>query len=228
MTELSVACDLRTLFGEARDQGERTTCLAFAASDAHAALRAGWKPLSCEYAFYHAQRRGGRGPTVGARLPDMLDALRDDGQPREENWPYLDAPPVDLQKWRPPADVGDVYRRLGAARPNSFDEIIRSLDGGAPILVLMYLSMSFYIGGVDGVIMPAAGEDPDYTLRHAVIAVGHGEIGGERAILVRNSWGTAWGDQGYAWLIESYLAPLLMRLAALTEELNVPVDRQAA
>ena len=80
MTELSVACDLRTLFGEARDQGERPTCLAFAASDTHAALRAGWKPLSCEYAFYHAQRRGGRGPTIGARLPDMLDALRDDGQ----------------------------------------------------------------------------------------------------------------------------------------------------
>ena len=220
MTELSVACDLRTLFGEARDQGERPTCLAFAASDTHAALRAGWKPLSCEYAFYHAQRRGGRGPTIGARLPDVLDALRDDGQPREENWPYLNVPPADPQKWRPPAEVGDVYRRLGAARPHSFDEIIRSLAGGAPILVLMYLSMSFYIGGVDGVIVPAGGEDPDYALRHAVIAVGHGEIGGERAILVRNSWGTAWGDQGYAWLRESYLAPLLMRLASLAEELN--------
>ncbi len=228
MSELAVLRDLRALFGEARDQGERPTCLAFAASDIHAALRAGWRPLSCEYAFFHAQRRGGRGPKVGARLPDMLDALRDDGQPREESWPYLDALPADPRDWKPPDDVGDVYRRLGVARPHSVDEIISSLNSGVPILVLMYLSMSFYIGGVDGIIMPAAGEDPDYSLRHAVAAVGHGEVGGQRAILVRNSWGTAWGDEGYAWLIETYLAPRLIRLAALTEELNGRVDRKAA
>ena len=36
----------------------------------------------CEYAFYQAQRRSNRPPKVGARLPDMLDALRDDGQPQ--------------------------------------------------------------------------------------------------------------------------------------------------
>ena len=35
----------------------------------------------CEYAFYQAQRRSNRPPKAGARLPDMLDALRDDGQP---------------------------------------------------------------------------------------------------------------------------------------------------
>ena len=57
MTEVAVKCDLGFLFGTARDQGDRPTCLAFAASDAHAALRAGWEPLSCEYAFYQAQRR---------------------------------------------------------------------------------------------------------------------------------------------------------------------------
>lgn len=87
MTEVAVKCDLGSLFGAARDQGDRPTCLAFAASDAHAALRAGWEPLSCEYAFYQAQRRSNRPPKVGARLPDMLDALRDDGQPQEKDGP---------------------------------------------------------------------------------------------------------------------------------------------
>ena len=60
MTDIAVECDLGSLFGDVRDQGDRPTCLAFAASDAHAALRAGWEPLSCEYAFYQAQRRSNK------------------------------------------------------------------------------------------------------------------------------------------------------------------------
>ena len=60
MSEIIVLRDLRKHFGDARDQGPRPTCLSFAASDAHAALRTGWTPLSCEFAFYQAQRRAGR------------------------------------------------------------------------------------------------------------------------------------------------------------------------
>lgn len=91
-----VTQDLRAMFGPARDQGERPTCLAFAASDAHAALRQPWSPLSCEFAFYHAQRRAGRPPSSGASLRFMLTALKDDGQPAEGDWPYLDALPSKL------------------------------------------------------------------------------------------------------------------------------------
>jgi hypothetical protein len=79
MSVITVSVDLRPLFGPARNQGPRPTCLAFAASDAHAALRSGWAPLSCEYAFYHAQRRAGRPPSKGALLSSMLDAPRQDG-----------------------------------------------------------------------------------------------------------------------------------------------------
>ena len=81
--KIEVASDLRRRFGPVRDQGQRPTCLAFAASDTHAGLRDGWTALSCEFAFYHAQRRAGRPPTTGALLPRMLDALALDGQPRE-------------------------------------------------------------------------------------------------------------------------------------------------
>jgi hypothetical protein len=86
---LSIETDLRPLFGPARDQGERPTCLAFAASDAHAGLRADWVPLSCEFAFYHAQRRSNSSPLQGATLESILEALRHDGQPAEAGWPYL-------------------------------------------------------------------------------------------------------------------------------------------
>jgi hypothetical protein len=70
-----VAIDLRPQFGPARDQGKRPTCLAFATSDAHAALRGAWQALSTEFAFYHAQRRGKRKPSEGATLPSILEAI---------------------------------------------------------------------------------------------------------------------------------------------------------
>ena len=93
---VTVDVDLRSRFGAVRDQGARPTCLAFAASDAHAAMRGAWVELSCEYAFYHAQKRTGRPPAKGAFLNDMLGALREEGQPVEAGWPYLTQLPTNL------------------------------------------------------------------------------------------------------------------------------------
>src|SRR5438105_14391048 len=104
MSDIVVSVDLRPSFGPVRNQGPRPTCMAFAASDAHAGLRSGWAALSCEYAFYHAQRRAGRSPNKGALLSSMLDALCHDGQPEESGWPYLAATPTG--SWTPPANVG--------------------------------------------------------------------------------------------------------------------------
>ena len=39
---MTIDCDLRHLFGPARDQGPRQTCMAFAASDTHAAILPYW------------------------------------------------------------------------------------------------------------------------------------------------------------------------------------------
>lgn len=107
--------DLRSRLGAARDQGPRPTCLAFAASDLHGSVRPGWDPLSCESAFFNAQRRSGRPPTVGATLPSMIDALREDGQPVEAAWPYLIQTPQTIAAWQSPATESEVFRRCGSA-----------------------------------------------------------------------------------------------------------------
>ena len=113
MSVVTASVDMRSLFGPSRNQGPRPTCMAFAASDAHAALRTGWAPLSCEYAFYQAQRRAGRPPNKGALLSSMLDALREDGQPEESGWPYLATTPADVGSWAPPAEIGALFGRNG-------------------------------------------------------------------------------------------------------------------
>lgn len=224
---IDVVSDLRPRFGPVRDQGARPTCLAFAASDTHAALRDPWTALSCEFAFYHAQRRAGRPPTVGARLTDILAALKEDGQPVESDWPYLATLPANLDGYGPPDKVL-VFRRNGEPQLDGVNEIIAHIDASSPAVMLMMLSDAFYSPDAFGIVRAPIGEAADPARRHAVIAVGHGRIDGGRAILVRNSWGTDWGLVGHAWLPETFIAPRLTRVALLTEEIHVPAQNLAA
>ncbi|XP_029638963.1 digestive cysteine proteinase 1 [Octopus sinensis] len=55
-------------------------------------------------------------------------------------------------------------------------------------------SLSFYANGV--YYEEKCGSGPD-SLDHAVLAVGYGELNGEPYWLVKNSWSTYWGNNGY-------------------------------
>lgn len=220
--------DLRPRLGPARDQGPRPTCLAFAASDLHAAVRQGWLPLSCEAVFFRAQRRSGRSASVGATLPALLEALRLDGQPAEADWPYLAVTPANDAAWLPPASPGHPYMRAGASVFADWGTLIARLDEERPVILLMTLSRSFYGPDPDGVVRPASEEQPDPALRHAILAVGHGSIDGEPAVLIRNSWGGAWGQGGHAWLTAGFLGPRLFGMALLDEDDDVSSRSAAA
>ncbi len=222
MSNMTVLVDLRSDFGPARDQGQRPTCLAFAASDAHAAQRPSWQPLSCEYAFYQAQQRSGSSPLRGSHLPAMLDVLRYDGQPEERGWPYLITNPRDVATWGPPADVGELYGRDSLHQALHIDTLIQSLNQGNAVIILLYLSQSFFTPDSQALVHPAPGESADLSQRHAVIAVGHGSTDTQRVILVRNSWGELWGANGHAWLSEDFLSSRLFGAAKLTENVDVP------
>lgn len=218
---VNVEVDLRDRCGPARDQGQRPTCLAFAASDAHAAIRGPWDPLSPEYAFYQAQKRAGRPPTVGSYLHCMLACLREDGQPREHRWPYLGALPTDLADYTPPADVGALFGRNSVQPAHYVDRILEALEAGSPAIVLTKLTLGFYTPDPDGVIVHRDTDELLKVPRHAVVAVGYGDAQQERMILVRNSWGPTWGLQGHGWLTADYLARHMYGIAILTDESDV-------
>jgi hypothetical protein len=200
---LEITRDLRNLFGPVRDQGPRPTCLAFAVSDAHAALLPPFRPLSVEYLYYHAvQKTPDRDPEKGIDPSAAGEALLKDGQPLEVSWPYLNTLPTPLSLWVPPRGCSVFCREL----PNSgksVDRVCKSLDAGIPVVLGLLLSESFFLPGADGLIQQKP-HDPETGL-HAVIAVGYGETRAERVILVRNSWGTRWGLSGCAFVEESYL-----------------------
>jgi hypothetical protein len=208
--------DLRGSFGTARDQNPRPTCLAFAASDAHAGARPAWEPLSAEWAYYHAVKRDGGLPHEGATLNAMLAAIKSDGQPTESHWPYIKAPITDVNAWKPPASAVQLFFRDHGPCGARVQQVIDQLNAGTPVLITMTLSDAFYRPDADGVI--AANEPTDPKRRHAVVAVGHGRRCTAGLVLVRNSWGEAWGLKGYAWVATDYLAPRLTGAAIMTTE----------
>jgi len=228
VTGNTIIKDLRAMFGEARDQGQRPTCLAFAVSDAHAAIRGQWEALSAEYLFYWAQNISGRPATSGALLHAILNTLQDRGQPHEVKWIYLVQLPADLASWQPPAGITPLFRRKSEGKAKDFETIISELNSNKPALLLLNLSRAFYSADKDTIIDLSPASKPDPQRRHAVVAVGHGTVGGQRAILVRNSWGSNWGNGGYAWVTESFLAAGIFGVVVLGENVDVPSSSVAA
>lgn len=206
MSSITVRHDLRGRFGPARDQEGRETCLAFATSDAHAAAIGGaWAPLSCEYLFYHAKQRDKTAADQGTTIPAIRAALENDGQPTESGWPYLSQLPADVSVWKPPGEVGTLYRRGSDRGGKAFDEIWNAVEGDQPVLVGMTISEAFFMPQAGGVI--GSDEPEDAALKHAVVVVGTGTQAKQRLLLARNSWGDSWGLSGYAWLVERYASP---------------------
>ena len=195
-----ISCDLRSSFGAVRNQGSRPTCVAFAVSDAHAAARGTFAALSVEHVYFHAVRRTpGGNPQNGVSLGKMLDAVRIDGQAGERGWPYLVSLPSDLTKWAPPATATPVFRRDSITVGASINMIVSQLDSGIPPVLTFMISLAF-CEAEKGIVEPRS-LDADVGW-HAVIAVGHAQTGGKLWLLVRNSWGEAWGNGGYAWSIQ--------------------------
>ena len=55
-------------------------------------------------------------------------------------------------------------------------------------------SLSFYSNGV---YYEEACNNTEDGLDHAVLVVGYGQIAGQKYWLVKNSWSTYWGNNGY-------------------------------
>ncbi|WP_375600418.1 C1 family peptidase [Devosia sp. Naph2] len=218
---LDVIQDLRPVLGPVRDQGRRPTCLSFAASAAHEKARGEVDPLCVEWLFYHAAQRAGTGPGEGTTLPDTRQVLQDIGQPLEASWPY-DGRPINGAAWRPPTSVSPIFRCGSDGCGTNLAQVRQALEGGKPVVLAIFVSAAFTAAATwlrtgNEIILPDDSEPIDPQRGHAVVAVGYGRIGSEDLILVRNSWGPAWGADGHAWVRETYVSRRLFGGFSISE-----------
>jgi C1A family cysteine protease len=162
---------------------------------------------------------------TGAWLRNAMGALVLCGVPPENLWPYTDDFP-DFDK-EPPAfvySVADNYETAayfrhdasgkGGSPADTLASVKTYLAAGIPSMFGFFGFPSFHNADVKGGIpMPCEGEQAIWG--HAVDAVGYDDKikianksvnkGATGAFLVRNSWGTDWGDDGYGWLPYEYV-----------------------
>lgn len=159
---------------------------------------------------------------TGAFLRTTMGGLVLFGVPPEEYWPYVVA---DLDK-EPSAFCyafaqsyqAIVYYRLdprGVAAKDLLKRIKLHIAAGLPAMFGFSVYASYAQAATDGKIpYPTSGENR--VGGHAVVAVGYddnmviknanqGAVATKGALLIRNSWGTGWGDQGYGWLPYDYV-----------------------
>lgn len=206
--KVQVEVDLRTALGPVRDQGPRLTCLSHATSVAHEHSRKSVIPLSPEYLHFFATRNGSKG---GSTVTGMVSALKKHGQSLETDCPYQTTdPPVT---WAPPGGL-TVFRRDANLKKSNVEAIELAVLAGVIPVIGIQLPEPFF-NPIPPWVIPSTGL---ILGLHAVAAIGIGTYKGKKAILIRNSWGTDWGDDGHAWLSSDFLTKYLQMVFVLTNE----------
>lgn len=159
---------------------------------------------------------------TGAFLRTTAGALTLFGVPPEEYWPYEVSkydiePPAFCYAFAQSFQAISFYRLdpEGIARAALLTQIKTHLAAGLPSMFGFTVYSSISQANATGKIpFPVAGEK--IAGGHAVCAVGYDDAvkikntntGGvitTGALLIRNSWGTTWGEAGYGWLPYEYV-----------------------
>lgn len=223
---LAPTTDLRAWFSPIEDQGQLGSCTANAGVGLieYFQRRAYGKHIDASRLFLYKVTRNllhWTGDT-GAYLRTTMKALVTFGVPPEEYWPYTIAkfdnePAAFLYAFAQDFRATKYYRLdpPGTARNVLLSRIKTNLAAGLPSMFgfTVYSSIS-QADNTGKIPFPTVNETVEGG--HAMDVVGYddsmkiknsnaGGVETKGAFMIRNSWGTSWGNHGYGWLPYDYV-----------------------
>ena len=203
--------DLRPLCSQIEDQGALGSCTGNALVGALEYLEkkdnANFEDLSRLFIYYNERvLENNVSEDSGAEIRDGIKTLVKQGVCSEKNWPYIiskfaNKPPSSCYKEAKDHQIVE-YQRL-----STLDEMRACLADGFPFVFGFSVYESFESQQVAKTgVMPMPSKNERMIGGHAVCGVGYDDA--KKRLVVRNSWGSEWGMDGY-----------------FTMPYNYPVDR---
>lgn len=205
---LPLSVDMRGMCPAVEDQGTLGSCTAQALVGALEFLEQKdnlpFVDLSRLFLYYNERALIGTiSSDSGAMLRDGIKTLAKDGICKETRWPYV----VSRFKRKP---TKACYREAADHQITSYErletlnDMHSCLAAGFPFVFGFSVYESFESQEVARTgVAPMPGPDERVLGGHAVLAVGYDEK--TARFLVRNSWGTRWGQAGYFTMPFAYL-----------------------
>jgi C1A family cysteine protease len=211
--------DLRAQCSPVRDQGQLGSCTGFAIA---AGLRefmeikqgGTFTPMSPLFLYYEERKREHTiKQDAGAQPRDGMKVLTKMGCAPEADDPY------DVSKFTktPPAKaVSDAksFKISAYHRLMNLDEMKTCLADGMGFMIGFKVYESFESDAVAQTgKMPMPGPNESAVGGHAVFVAGYAADPtwpGGGYLIIKNSWGTSWGDQGYFYMPWDYVQPSLV------------------
>lgn len=194
---LPVKYDCSEFMGLVRDQGDEGTCAGHASG-----AEKEWQEWADSLVFRQFSVRWGYEKAreiepvdgEGTSLRAIVKAQFKFGVCEESFWPYVAGNPGAPLPGA--AENAAQYKIRAYAKLNSIDEIMRSLVINGPCLLGLSVTAEWYDESVSSGFIPEIPKNYYYYGGHAICIAGFNRQ--TRMFKFKNSWGTDWGDSGYA------------------------------
>jgi len=140
---------------------------------------------------------------TGSTARKVIKTLKRQGVCTETLMPYVAGqlstmPSRDAKSGQAAFKLSKAYRVL----PNDLNMILGVLNSGRPIIIAIAVFDSFETGGVNGVLTIPDVNTENYNGNHGLVCVGADLT--KKLWIIRNQWGTNWGDKGYCYMPFGY------------------------
>lgn len=213
-SELPNKVDLRKQMTPVENQGDTNSCAANAVAGAYeylAKMHTGEDyDVSRMFIYYNARYLAEDSDEYeiedeGSYIEKAIDGLKEYGACSEEAYPFDEELVNEEPDQDAYAEAAEFLIQDAVLAPTELYAWKHSLAEGYPIVFGINLYKSFDKQRKKGLVpMPSDSEASrkDHG-GHAMLAVGYSDQ--DKVFIVRNSWGTEWGDKGYCYIPYDYL-----------------------